>query len=182
MQTLIALLMLAAVVIPMIFALLRLRREKFTPLGNDGASTVGVHQGGRRAGYYDGTVPIVSPTTGGTGRFLLMIQGSADNHYNLPTSVTQMPIAVCNDEPGSATETYPFQHLLGTDSTVRMQASGAISAGQLVVTAGNGQVSALGSTPGIYWCVGVAMTSTTAAGDLLEVMPTLLPAGVNVIT
>ena len=181
MQTLIALLILAAVVIPMIFALLRVRREKFMPLANDGTSTVGIHAGGRRAGYYDGTVPIVPPTTG-SNRFLLMVQGTGDSHYNLPTSATQMPIAVCNDEPGSASETYNFQHLLGTDSTVRMQASGVISAGQLVVTAGNGQVQALGSTPGVYWCVGVAMTSTTAAGDLLEVMPTLFAAGVNVIT
>ena len=181
MQTLIALLILAAVVIPMILALLRVRREKFTPLANDGASTVGIHQGGKRAGYYDGTVPIVPPTTG-SSRFLLMVQGTGDNHYNLPTSVLQMPIAVCNDEPGSATETYPFQHLLGTESTIRMQANGVIAAGQLVVTAGNGQVQPLGTTPGVYWCVGVAMTSTTAAGDLLEVQPTLFPAGVNVIT
>lgn len=143
-------------------------------LANDGALTVGIHAGGRVSGYCDS-----APTT---TRFLAMKQGNADNHYTVVTSVLDMPVAICTDEPAATTDQVNFQLLNANDSTVRMVAAGAIAAGAPVVTNGDGTVKALPATAGVYWQLGVAVTSAVLVGDLIEVQPCIQQIGVSLIT
>ena len=63
-----------------------------------------------------------------------------------------------------------------------MVANGAIPAGALVVTAGDGTVKAVPSTVGVYWNVGVAVTTAVNNGDLVEVQPCVQQIGVALIT
>jgi hypothetical protein len=135
--------------------------SKWRALENDGALTVGIHEDGRLSGYHDSAPQTV--------RFLLAIQGSADNHYAIPTTLLQMPVAVCIDEPAETTDIVGFRTLLNAGETQRMVAAGAIAAGAVVVTNGDGYVKTLPDVAGVYWQVGVAITTATTSGDQLEV-------------
>lgn len=134
-------------------------------MANDGALTVGIHEGGRLSGYHDSAPQTV--------RFLLAIQGNADNHYAIPTTLLQMPVAVCIDEPAATTDVVGFRTLLNSDATQRMVAAGAIAAGAIVVTNGDGYVKQVPAVAGVYWQVGVAITTAVSLGDLLEVQSCL---------
>lgn len=142
-------------------------------LANDGGLTVGEHKGGRVTGYHD-SAPV-------TTRFLLVKQGSADNHYATISSIADIPAAVCTDEPAATTDPVNFQFLNSAGKTQRMVASGAIAAGSLVVSNGDGKVKALPAVAGVYWGVGYALT-TAADGDLLEVDPCRVQVGVSFVT
>ena len=157
-----------------VFPLLKLQLGKYrVALANDGALTVGIHSGGRISGYSDAIV---------TTRFLLVKQGSADNHWTPVTSVLDMPVGVLLDEPAAITDQITVQLLNANDGTIKMVANGAIPAGALVVTAGDGTVKAVPSTVGVYWNVGVAVTTAVNNGDLVEVQPCVQQIGVALIT
>jgi len=145
------------------------------PMANDGALTVGEHQGGRITGYHQ-DAPV-------TVRFLLVKQNaSADNYFNTPTSVADLPIGVCYDEPAAVTDPVEIHLLGGADKTLKMRAAAAINAGQVVCTNGDGYVRALPAVAGVYYSVGVAVTSALVAGDFIEVQPGLQQWGVSIVT
>lgn len=148
-------------------------RRKLVSLGNDNYGSVGVHEGGRKTYLADAAI---------STRFLLVKAGSDLDHVAVIDSVLDIPLGVCNDEPVDTTSPVTVQCLLGADTTVRMVAAHAITIGQPVVTHGDGKVEALGTTAGMFWCVGYALTAATADGDVIEVQPTLAPIGVNVLT
>jgi hypothetical protein len=150
-------------------------RAKTKSLANDGALTVGVHAGSRITCYHE-SAPV-------TTRFLLVTQGvGGDNYVKTPSSVLDVPLGVCTDEPAATTDPVNIQGLLGADQTVKMVAAGAIAAGVPVITNGDGKIKAVPNVAGLYWCVGFSRTSATTSGDLVEVMPSLFPIGVDVIT
>jgi hypothetical protein len=149
-------------------------RGKTHALANDGALTVGVHAGARITGYHE-SAPVST-------RFLLATKGTGDNNFRTPTSVLDIPIAVCTDEPLATTDIVNFQGLCGADQTVKMVAAGAIPDGVPVVTNGDGKIRVLPSVAGMYWCVGYSATTATADGELVEVYPALFTLGVDVIT
>ncbi len=142
-------------------------------LANDGGLTVGEHKGGRITGYL-ASAPL-------TTRFMLVKKGTGDDQYTICTSIADMPVAVCTDEPAATTDPVNFQWLNGCDKTQRMQASGAINDGDIVVTNGDGKVKSLPNQAGVYWQVGVAVT-TAADGELVEVAPNLGQVGVSFVT
>lgn len=143
-------------------------------LANDGALTAGEHAGARVSGFHDNAPQTV--------RFLLVKQGSADNKWAVPTSIADMPVGVCIDEPAATTDPVTIQLLNGCDKTQKMVGNGVINAGNILVTNGDGYVKALPNVAGIYWSVGVAVTSTLATGDIVEVQPSLNQVGVSIVT
>ncbi len=70
--------------------------------------------------------------------------------------------------------------LLSSDMTRKMVASGAITAGGAVYTDAGGKVQATPTTAGVYYRVGVALTTTASDGQFLEVM-THAPQRVRVL-
>jgi len=103
-------------------------------------------------------------------RYLLGTTGSDAQHVAVGGAST-IPIGVIADEASSAGDEVAVELLGASNSTVRMVASAAITAGSLVYTAASGKVSALSSTAGTYYCVGVALTAASSSGDVIEVDP-----------
>jgi hypothetical protein len=143
-------------------------------LANDGALTVGIHQQGQVTGLHEGA-PI-------TQRFLLVKQGTADFQYATITSIAEMPVAVCTDEPAATTDPVNFQFLNSAGKTTRMVAAAAIAAGSIVVTNGDGRIRAMPAVAGVYWGVGVALTTASNADELVEVDPRSGQVGVSFVT
>lgn len=144
-------------------------------LANDGGLTVGEHELGRVTGFIDS-----APTT---TRFLLVKQANTgDNHYTVVTSVLDMPMGVLYDEPAATTDPVHVQLINSAGRTLKMVAAGPIPAGAIVVTNGDGRIAALSSTVGVYWGLGVAVTSALNANDQIEVDPSRDQVGVSFIT
>lgn len=144
-------------------------------LANDNPLTVGEHEEGRLTGYVDS-----APTT---VRFMLMKQAlTGDNHYTICTSIADMPMGVCYDEPAANTDPVSIRLFNSAGQTLKMVAAAAIPAGSLVVTNGDGYVKALPAAAGVYWGVGVAVTTANALGDLVEIDPSRDQIGVSFVT
>ncbi len=143
-------------------------------LANDGALTVGVHQQGKITGTLS-SAPL-------TTRFLLCKQGASDFVFTIITSIADIPMAVCNDEPAATTDPINFQLLNSAGQTLRMVAAAAIPAGSIVVTNGDGYIKALPAVAGVYWGVGLAVTTAVSLGDLVEVDPIRGQVGVSFVT
>jgi len=103
-------------------------------------------------------------------RFLLGRVGSDEEHVAVCGAST-VPIGIIDDTASSAEEDVAVQLLGCAGSTVRMVSAAAIAAGSMVYTAANGRVSTLSVTSGTYYCVGVAVGSASAAGEVIEVDP-----------
>jgi hypothetical protein len=103
-------------------------------------------------------------------RYLLGTTGTDAQHVAV-CGASAVPIGVISDEAASAGDEVTVELLGSSGNTVRMVASAAITAGVLVYTAASGKVSALTSTSGTYYCVGVALTAASAANDVIEVDP-----------
>lgn len=103
-------------------------------------------------------------------RNLLGITGSDASHVAI-CGASNVPLGVIADEAAAAGEDVAVQLLGSSASTLSMVAAGAVTAGSLVYTAANGRVSALSATSGTYYCVGVALSPASAAGDSIEVDP-----------
>lgn len=166
--------LLIAAVLLCLWQWLAARPRGTVPLANDGALTVGEHAAGRLTGYRDD-----APTT---VRFQLVKQGSADNHFTVITSVADLPVGICYDEAAATTDPVHIQLMDSAGRTVRMVAAGAIAAGAICVTNGDGRVSQLTTTPGVYYAVGKAVTTAVNAGDLIEVDSALQQWGVSIVT
>jgi predicted RecA/RadA family phage recombinase len=98
-------------------------------------------------------------------QFAALVQGSADYHATLPSGQNAdkfVGVALDDANPG---QTVPVAMM----GTVWMIAAGAINAGdKLIIANAQGQVQSVGSTqnPNI---IGTALSSATAAGDLVLV-------------
>ncbi|HNX04680.1 MAG TPA: DUF2190 family protein [Opitutales bacterium] len=103
-------------------------------------------------------------------RNLLGTNGSDASHIAL-CGASNVPLGIIADEASAAGEDVAVLLLGSSGTTLGMVAAGAINAGSLVYTAANGRVSALSATAGTYYCVGVALTAATTAGDSIEVDP-----------
>lgn len=155
------------------------RAIKFTGalLANDNPLTVGEHEEGRLT-YFCDSAPM-------TTRFLLVKQGVlglGDNHCTLITSIADIPLGVCYDEPAATTDPVTVRLLQSAGQTLRMVAASAIAAGSFVVTDGTGKVQQLPAVAGVYWCVGLAVTTAVLSGDLVEVDPDRGQIGVSFVT
>ncbi len=105
-----------------------------------------------------------------TSRNLLGTSGSDTAHVAV-CGASSVPLGVIADEASAAGDEVAVQLLGSSASTLVMVAAGAIAAGAPVYTAASGRVSALSATAGTYYCVGVALTAASAAGDAIEVDP-----------
>lgn len=59
--------------------------------------------------------------------------------------------------------------LLGCSNTLKIQASGTIASGDLLMPSENGMVASMPTTEGQYTCVGIALSGATS-GSLVEVL------------
>ena len=105
-----------------------------------------------------------------TTRYLLGTAGSDATHVAVGGANT-IPLGVIADEASVAGYEVAVELLGSAGSTVRMVATAAIPVGGLVYTAANGLVSALPTTSGTYYCVGVALSAAALPGDVIEVDP-----------
>lgn len=103
-----------------------------------------------------------------TARHLLWKKGSTDTGLAL-NGLSEVPWGTVNNiETGTGLNQTVL--LLGKDATKKMVAAGAIAAGVKVFAAASGKVSAQPSGASTYVCVGVALTATANADEILEVM------------
>lgn len=104
-----------------------------------------------------------------TTRHLLYKAGTDDNHAAV-CDASSAPIGTIDDEVATADITaMPVTlNLLGRGATKRMVANGAVIPGQAVYAAASGKVG----VSGIYH-VGIALTTTTTDGDIVEVDSTV---------
>jgi hypothetical protein len=65
-------------------------------------------------------------------------------------------------------------HLLSGASTVLMVAAAPVTEGAIVMATAGGKILPLGTAPGTYHPVGVALHSAEAAGDVVEVLSALM--------
>ena len=105
-----------------------------------------------------------------TTRYLLGTAGSDVSHIAVG-GASSVPMGVIADEASAAGEEVAVELLGSAGSTVRMVSAGSIAAGNLVYTAASGRVSTLSSTAGTYYCVGIALSAATAAGEVVEIDP-----------
>jgi hypothetical protein len=105
-----------------------------------------------------------------TTRYLLGTVGSDSVHVAINGANT-VPFGVIADEAAASGEEVSVELLGAASTTTRMVASAAIAIGSLVYTAASGRVSTLSATSGTYYCVGVALSAASAAGDVIEVDP-----------
>lgn len=101
-----------------------------------------------------------------TTRHLLYTVGSDADHIDV-CGASDVAIGVVADEATAAEERVSVD-LLGKGSTKRMVASAAIAAGAIVYSAAGGKIADSGTN-----VVGVALTTVTTDGDIVEVMDTV---------
>ena len=101
-------------------------------------------------------------------RYLLGKVGSDVDHI-AACGASEIPVGVITDEASAAEELVAVELLGVTKRTLRMVASEAIDAGEHVYTAASGKVQDLPAGAGTYYEVGLALTSASADGDLIEV-------------
>lgn len=123
--------------------------------------TVGTHE--------NGIVPLAAEEAIST-RYLLVKKGSAANGILINAAANTRPWGVCLDEPASGDKA-AVALLAAVKGTVKMVAAAAITAGNKVYSAANGKVT--GTYASGAFCVGQAVTSATADGEIVEVAPTM---------
>ena len=104
-----------------------------------------------------------------TVRHRLYKAGADDSHIAVCTA-SDVPIGVVADE-ATAAEQYVSVDLLGKGSTKRMVAAGALTRGDILYAAADGEVNSSGT-----YVVGVALTTVTTQGDIVEVADTVTGA------
>jgi hypothetical protein len=123
----------------------------------------------------DAKIPAGSTTSAGAGQILKLADGAITaNTLVTVTSATEVatngaeesPIGVAPSAADSGAEVV-VSLLNGGLTVVTMYASEAIDAGDLVYTAATGFVSALSVTPGTYYVVGKALSTTIGAGNII---------------
>jgi len=102
-------------------------------------------------------------------RNLVGKQGSAANKI-APCGASDLPLGMITDT-GEADDIVNVSLLSNSPSTVLMVASEAISAGDNVYTASNGQVQDQPASAGVYYHVGQALTAAAGNGSVFEAIP-----------
>ncbi len=125
------------------------------------------------ANTYDAAVETHSATVNRTNdvaitaRHLLWKKGSADTGLAL-NGVSEVALGTVDNTTTGTGENQTLK-LLGRDGTKKMVCSAAIAAGVRVFAAASGKVSAQPSGASTYICVGVSLTATANADEILEV-------------
>lgn len=125
------------------------------------ALTSGIHGTGHKAMRADAAL---------AARHLLVKPGSDDDHFAIGTAADE-PLGVCQDEPGAAEDSANVALLGAVKGTVLMVGSEAISAGESVYAAANGEVQNEPAVVGAYWMVGKAVDDCSGDGNAFEVSP-----------
>lgn len=119
-------------------------------------------------GTHDGVVTRQAQTAI-SSKHLLGTVGSNGDGFVQVASVSDAPLYVMPDEAAEAGDPIACIILGAVGQTVRMAAADEIGAGSEVFVTSGGKVEALPDSPGTYFVVGRALTSTETDGDLLEV-------------
>ena len=102
-----------------------------------------------------------------TTRYLLAKAGADDNHADI-CGAADVPIGFFQDE-GSAEDPLGLAvGLLGHGATKRAVSSEIIAFGEEVFTAANGKVQNRPTGAGTYWFIGIALSTSTGDGDVIE--------------
>lgn len=121
----------------------------------------GTHEGGNISRLADAAI---------TDRFLVGKIGTDINHVAL-CGTGDIPIGIIEDEAGAAEDPVNVAHFGGAGRTLKGVASAAITAGDFLVPAANGQVRTLPGSSGTYYIIGRALTAAAAAADEVEFDP-----------
>ncbi|MDR2677768.1 MAG: DUF2190 family protein [Puniceicoccales bacterium] len=116
-------------------------------------------------GTHEGNITFLAAAPIETAHVLVALQGNAVH----PTAAGELPIGVVTDEADAAEDPVNVQ-LLGGGATALIGAADPISAGTFVVGTANGKIIPLPSAPGTYRVVGIALSSATMAGEVVEVL------------
>ncbi|MDR0727680.1 MAG: DUF2190 family protein [Puniceicoccales bacterium] len=127
-------------------------------------------------GTHEGNITFLAAAPISTAHVLVALQGNAVH----PTAAGELPIGVVTDEAEAAEDPVNVQ-LLGGGSTTLISAAGPISSGTFVVGTANGKIIPLPSTSGTHRVVGIALSTATMAGEMVEVL-TGLPFNIVVTT
>ena len=103
-------------------------------------------------------------------RFLLAKIGSDSDHVDVG-GASDIPLGVITDESSAAEDPVNVALLGSANTTLKMVASAAISAGDFVVPAASGKIKTLPGAAGTYYIVGRAMIAAGADADVIEVDP-----------
>jgi hypothetical protein len=127
-------------------------------------------------GTHEGNVTFLAAAPIETAHVLVALQGNAVH----PAAVGELPIGVVTDEAEAAEDPVNVQ-LLGGGATALISAADPISSGTFVVGTTNGKIIPLPSASGTYRVVGIALTTATVAGEMVEVL-TGLPFNIVITT
>ena len=120
-------------------------------------STIGTHA--------NGIVPLYAEEAI-TTRYLLVKKGTAADEVLINAAANTRPLGVCQDEP--AIDTKAAIAILGAATgTLKIRCKAACTAGAKVYSTVEGKVT--GTYASGAFCVGIALNTTTADGDLVEV-------------
>lgn len=109
----------------------------------------------------------ITLTTGAAVSAKRLVQlSSGEAIHNIATTT---PIGVT--QYAAADNTAVSVRLLTEAGTIEMTASGIISLGADVYAAAAGKVSALPTTGGSYFKIGICMEAATADGDIIQILP-----------
>lgn len=105
-----------------------------------------------------------------TNRNLLVKIGSDADHIAL-AGTADIGIGFAIDQADAAEDPVAVNLLGAAGGTVLGVAAAAITAGDQLVSAANGQVRTLPATTGTYYIVGRAIQAAAAQGDVLQIAP-----------
>ncbi|HUS37360.1 MAG TPA: capsid cement protein [Verrucomicrobiae bacterium] len=108
-----------------------------------------------------------------TERYRIVKRGSDADHFAITAAIGDVPLGICLDEPAAAEVHTSIQLLGACKDTVLMRAAAAIAQDAFLEATANGRVQTLTTSAGTHHCVGRALRAAAAAGDLVEVDPTL---------
>ena len=106
----------------------------------------------------------------GTARNLFVKIGSDSNHYAL-AGTADIALGVIGDQADAIDDPIAVDLLGVNEGTKLITASAAIAAGDMLVTAANGQARTLPATTGTYYIIGRAIEAAGAAGDVIQFVP-----------
>ena len=86
------------------------------------------------------------------------------------SAIGQRAIGVLQNKPGEATSAAGETAEIAISGVVKVVASAAITAGDEVKAAADGRAADASTEVNNHYCKGVALTSATAAGELIEVL------------
>lgn len=106
-----------------------------------------------------------------TTRYLLVAHGAGANRIAI-CGLNGIPWGIATDEAAAAGDLVAVALLGGTEGTLKGVSAGAISIGDFVIPAANGQLRTLTGAPaGNHYICGRAIEATTGANEEFEFVP-----------